>query len=157
MAVLDVPKGRFHERRNAMVDQQIAGRGVRDPRVLDAMRRIPREEFVPERLREFAYDDTPLPIAQGQTISQPYVVALMIEALVIRPTDRVLEVGVGSGYASAVLGELASEVWAMDRHEELVTDARTRLRRLGADNVHVVLGNGTLGAEMINTVIKQDG
>ena len=132
-------------RRQAMVDLQIAARGVRDPRVLEAMRTIPREAFVPERLAEFAYDDTPLPIAEEQTISQPYVVALMAEALELRPGDRVLEIGAGSGYAAAVLGKAAGEVWAVERHGTLAAEAQARLARLGFDNVHVVHGDGTLG------------
>lgn len=135
----------FEARRNAMVDYQIARRGVRDPRVLEAMRVVPREAFVPERLAELAYEDAPLPIAEEQTISQPYVVALMAEALELEPEDRVLEIGAGSGYAAAVLGRAAGEVWAVERHESLAREARERLERLGFSNVHVVHGDGTLG------------
>jgi protein-L-isoaspartate(D-aspartate) O-methyltransferase len=135
----------FQTLRNQMVDRQIAGRGVRDPRVLEAMRAIPREEFVPERLAESAYDDSPLPIGEEQTISQPYVVALMAEALEIRPEDKVLEIGAGSGYAAAVLSRLGREVYAVERHESLVQEAEERLSRLGYSNVHVHHGDGTLG------------
>ncbi len=140
MTVLD-----FQAQRNQMVDRQIAGRGVRDPRVLETMRAIPREAFVSERLAEFAYDDSPLPIAEEQTISQPYVVALMAEALEIRPQDKVLEIGAGSGYAAAVLSHLGREVYAVERHESLARDAEERLLRLGYSNVHIHQSDGTLG------------
>lgn len=135
----------FQALRNHMVDRQIAVRGVRDPRVLEAMRTVPREAFVPEHLAEFAYDDSPLPIAEEQTISQPYVVALMAEALEIRPEDKVLEIGAGSGYAAAVLSRLGREVYAVERHESLAREAEERLARLGYSNVHVHHGDGTLG------------
>ncbi|HKH43848.1 MAG TPA: protein-L-isoaspartate(D-aspartate) O-methyltransferase [Thermoanaerobaculia bacterium] len=131
--------------RREMVELQIAGRGVRDPRVLEALRTVPREAFVPERLAEFAYEDTPLPIDAEQTISQPYIVALMAEALELSPGDCVLEVGAGSGYAAAVLGRIAGEVWAIERHQVLADQAARRIERLGASNVHVVQGDGTLG------------
>jgi protein-L-isoaspartate(D-aspartate) O-methyltransferase len=140
-----MPKPDFTASRRAMVDQQIASRGVKDERVLDAMRTVPREAFIPERLFEFSYDDTPLPIEAEQTISQPYVVALMAEALEIRPGDRVLEVGAGSGYAAAVLGHVAREVWAIERHRVLAELADERMRSLGSFNVHVRQGDGTLG------------
>jgi protein-L-isoaspartate(D-aspartate) O-methyltransferase len=135
----------FKTLRDEMVSRQIAARGVRDRRVLEAMRTVPREAFVPERLAEFAYDDTPLPIREEQTISQPYVVALMAEALELQPGDRVLEIGAGSGYAAAVLSRIAGDVWAVERHEPLAREARERLARLGYANVHIVHGDGTLG------------
>jgi protein-L-isoaspartate(D-aspartate) O-methyltransferase len=135
----------FAALRREMVEFQIAARGVRDPRVLDALRMVPREAFVPERLAEFAYEDTPLPIEADQTISQPYIVALMAEALELSPGDRVLEVGAGSGYAAAVLGRLVDEVWAIERHQVLAEQAARRMERLGYSNVHVVQGDGTLG------------
>lgn len=135
----------FQTLRNGMVDRQIASRGVRDRRVLEALRTVPREAFVPERLAEFAYDDTPLPIGEEQTISQPYVVALMAEALEIGPGDRVLEIGAGSGYAAAVLSRIAREVYTVERHESLAREARERMRRLGYSNVHILHGDGTLG------------
>jgi protein-L-isoaspartate(D-aspartate) O-methyltransferase len=134
-------------RRERMVEQQIAGRGVRDPAVLRAMRTVPREAFVPERLFEFAYDDSPLPIAERQTISQPFIVALMAEALRLDPdaAPRVLEIGTGSGYAAAVLGEIAGEVYTIERHGSLAGAARAVLADLGYDNVHVEEGDGTRG------------
>ncbi|MFP5288316.1 MAG: protein-L-isoaspartate(D-aspartate) O-methyltransferase, partial [Thermoanaerobaculia bacterium] len=135
----------FENRRRDMVQRQIAGRGIRDRRVLDALLAVPREVFVPERLHEFAYDDTALPIEEEQTISQPYIVALMAEALEIGPDDRVLEVGAGSGYAAAVLSRIAREVYAIERHRALAELARERMQRLGYTNVHIVHGDGTLG------------
>lgn len=135
----------FETLRDEMVDRQIARRGVRDRRVLEAMRTIPREIFVPENLAEFAYDDTPLPIGEGQTISQPYVVALMAEALELGPGDKVLEIGAGSGYAAAVLSRIAREVFAIERHESLARQAQERMQSLGYSNVHVIQGDGTLG------------
>ena len=131
--------------RDVMVSRHLFGRGVVDRPVLDAMRAVPREAFVPESLREFSYEDAPLPIEEGQTISQPYIVAMMIEAAHVAPGDRVLEVGSGSGYASAVLGQIATEVHAMERHAALVLIASERMERLGYTNVHVVHGDGTLG------------
>ncbi len=131
--------------RERMVDAQLARRGIRDRYVLKAMRRVPREAFVAPGLEEFAYEDAPLPIAEEQTISQPYVVALMIAAASVRPGDRVLEVGAGSGYAAAVLSQIANAVFAIERHASLALAARQRLRRLGYDNVEVRAGDGTLG------------
>ena len=128
-----------------MVEKQIASRGVADRRVLDAMRAVPREAFVPAAAAEFAYEDTPLAIEEGQTISQPYVVALMTEALQLTPRDRVLEIGAGSGYAAAVLSRVAAEVYAMERHAVLAELARRRIRELGYHNVHILHGDGTLG------------
>jgi len=131
--------------RERMIERQVAQRGVRDSHVLDALRAVPREAFVPEGLREFAYEDTPLPIEAGQTISQPYIVALMVEAAAVRPGDRVLEIGAGSGYAAAVLGQIAERVYAIERHETLSRLAAERMRRLGYDNVEVHTGDGTRG------------
>jgi protein-L-isoaspartate(D-aspartate) O-methyltransferase len=131
--------------RDAMVDTQIAARGIRDAAVLTAMRRVPREAFIAAQLRDQAYDDTPLPIDEGQTISQPYIVALMLEAAAIRPGDRVLEVGAGSGYASAVASLLAHHVDAIERHAGLAEGARERLARLGYDNVAVHCADGSGG------------
>ena len=132
-------------RRNAMVAQQIAARGIADPAVLDAMRRVPREAFVAADLRERAYDDTPLPSEQGKTISQPYIVALMLEAAAIRPGDRVLEIGAGSGYACAVASLVAGRVDAVERHATLAASARERLARLGYSNVAVHCADGSGG------------
>jgi protein-L-isoaspartate(D-aspartate) O-methyltransferase len=134
----------FTEQRRRMV-RLIEGRGVRDRAVLDAMLAVRRELFLPQQWREFAYDDAPLPIGKDQTISQPYVVALMIAALDLGPTDRVLEVGTGSGYAAAVLGRIAAEVYTVERHEELAEVARQRLDDAGFDNVRVLHGDGTRG------------
>ena len=133
------------EKRRRMVERQIQARGVRDPRLLDAMRRVPREVFVPEALRQFAYDDTALPIEAGQTISQPWIVAMMIEAAEVRPGDLVLEVGAGSGYAAAVLGAMGAEVVAIERHDALVRLARERMLLLGYRNVDVLGGDGSQG------------
>lgn len=135
----------FAAQREAMVRRQIAARGIRGARLLDAFRAVPREAFVPEAVREFAYEDGPLPIEAEQTISQPYIVALMIEAAEIGPGDRVLEIGAGSGYAAAVMGRLAAEVIAIERHGELAALARARMERLGFDNVRIVEGDGTAG------------
>jgi len=131
--------------RDHMVRRHLAARGIRDRAVLEAMRTVPREAFLPPELAEFAYEDAPLPIAQGQTISQPYIVALMTEALALKPGDRALEIGTGSGYAAAVLGRVAREVYTVERHGELAETAAARLRALGFDNVHVLHGDGTLG------------
>jgi protein-L-isoaspartate(D-aspartate) O-methyltransferase len=135
----------FRRARERMVDIQIARRGVRDARVLEAMRLIPREEFVDPGFEEFAYDDGPLPIGANQTISQPYMVALMIEAAELKPTDRVLEVGVGSGYAAAVMSRIAARVYGIERHASLVEEAKRRLTRLWYDNVELRVGDGTRG------------
>ena len=110
--------------REHMVEEQIAARGVRSKVVLDAMRKVPREEFIPKRLKEFAYEDSPLPIAAGQTISQPYIVALMTEALDLEGGEKVLEIGTGSGYAAAVLAEIAADVYTVERVGQLAKPAR---------------------------------
>jgi protein-L-isoaspartate(D-aspartate) O-methyltransferase len=134
----------FGEQRCAMV-AQIAARGVRSRKVLAAMAAVPREEFVPDHLRKVAYDDSPLPIAAGQTISQPHVVAFMVEALDLQGGERVLEVGAGSGYAAAVLAQIAGRVYTIERIEELAQGASKVLDRLGYANVEVRLSDGTLG------------
>ena len=128
-----------------MVEKAISARGVRSELVLDAMRSVSRESFLPERLREFAYEDTALPIEEGQTISQPYIVALMTEALVLRGGEKVLEIGTGSGYAAAVLSEIAAEVYTVERHGQLAETAAATLADLGYGNVHVLHGDGTRG------------
>lgn len=135
----------FATLRERMVERQIAARGLDDPRLLDAFRAVPREDFISGDYADYAYQDSPLPIESGQTISQPYIVALTIYAAGIRPGDKVLEVGAGSGYAAAVIGQIASEVIAIERHHELVEIARKRIRQLGYDNVKIVEGDGTLG------------
>ena len=129
-----------------MVEQQLAGRDIRDERVLEAMRRVPRELFVPEELQSRAYDDAALPIGSGQTISQPAMVALICELLALRGDERVLDVGTGSGYQAAVLAELAREVHTIERLAELAESARASLQAAGyADRVVVHVGDGTLG------------
>jgi protein-L-isoaspartate(D-aspartate) O-methyltransferase len=135
----------FGRLREEMVERQIAARGVRSPAVLGAMRSVQREGYVPSYLGEFAYEDTPLPIEEEQTISQPYIVAYMVDALQLRGGERVLEIGTGSGYAAAVLAEIASEVYTIERHERLARTAEDRLARDGYTNVHVRHGDGTLG------------
>lgn len=135
----------YRSLRDEMVDQQIVARGVRDPRVLAAMRKVPRHEFVPEDLRESAYEDGPLPIGEGQTISQPLIVASMTEAAQLRGGERVLEIGTGSGYGAAVLAEIADEVFTIECIESLATNARATLDRLGYRNIEVLVGDGTLG------------
>jgi protein-L-isoaspartate(D-aspartate) O-methyltransferase len=128
-----------------MVDEQLRARGIRDPRVLEAMARVPRHFFVPDPQRDEAYEDHPLPIGHGQTISQPYIVAFMSEALRLEPTDRVLEVGTGSGYQAAVLAELAGEVYTVEIIDDLAKRAETTLREAGYRKVTVKTGNGYLG------------
>jgi len=134
------------EEREQMVGRQLRGRKIRSERVLQAMLRVPRHEFVAEEFCARAYDDAPLPIGEGQTISQPYMVASMSEALELTGSERVLEVGTGSGYQAAVLGRLAREVFTIESRAGLALAARERLARLGGyDNVHVHAGDGTLG------------
>ena len=136
---------RHRDRRLAMVSRQIEGRGVRDPQVLEAMRTVPRHRFVSRKLAGDAYKDHPLPIGAGQTISQPYIVALMAEAAAIEPHHRVLEVGTGSGYGAAVLAELASSVVTVERHRKLADAAARVLAELGYANATVVCADGSQG------------
>jgi protein-L-isoaspartate(D-aspartate) O-methyltransferase len=131
--------------RKRMIDDQIRARGIANPAVLDAMRKVPRHAFVPANLRDAAYDDGPLPIGQGQTISQPYIVAYMTEALGIRPGEHVLEIGTGSGYQAAVLAEIAREVYTIEIVPELAERAKQTLAGLGYKNVFVRIGNGYAG------------
>lgn len=135
----------FTALRYTMIREQLEARGVTDPAVLAAMREVPREEFVPASLRGEAYDDSPLPIGEGQTISQPYMVAYMAEALELSRQDRILEVGTGSGYAAAVLSRIVERVYTVERLPELAYAARERLERLGYGNVQVLEGDGSLG------------
>lgn len=131
--------------RRRMVERQLVRRGIADDRVLGAMRMVPREAFVPQYLARRAYDDCALPIEAEQTISQPYIVALMAEAAEIKVGDRVLEIGTGSGYAAAVLSRIAAHVHTIERHALLAQTARARLEALGFDNVEVRCGDGMLG------------
>lgn len=131
--------------RQLMVDSQLRDRGISDPRVLDAMLSVPRHRFVPEPYRSQAYEDHPLPIGDDQTISQPYIVARMLESLQLVPTDKVLEVGTGSGYVTALLAELAQQVFSIERHPALAEGAREILAELGYNNARVFTGDGALG------------
>jgi protein-L-isoaspartate(D-aspartate) O-methyltransferase len=131
--------------RQFMVDSQLRARGISDPRILDAMLRVPRHEFVPEPYCAQAYEDHPVPIGNDQTISQPYIVALMLESLQLKPADKVLEVGTGSGYATALLAQLAGQVFSIERHAALAENARKVLAGLGYSNIQVMTGDGTLG------------
>jgi protein-L-isoaspartate(D-aspartate) O-methyltransferase len=140
-----VPPDEYAERRRQMVERQLRGRDVRDERVLAAMERVPRELFVTEELRDRAYDDAALPLPEGQTISQPYMVARICEALELRGSERVLDVGTGSGYQAAVLAELAAEVFTIERIPELAEFARANLAAAGYERVEVHVGDGTLG------------
>lgn len=135
----------YAAQREAMVDRQIAGRGIRSAPLLAAMRDVPREAFVPDAMRPHAYEDGPLPIEAGQTISQPYIVALMIEAAGVAPGSHVLEIGAGSGYAAAVLGRIAASVIAVERQAALAALAAARMERLGYANVRIVQGDGSAG------------
>ena len=139
------PEIDYAARRRVMVEDHIAARGVRSKLVLDAMATAPRERFLPEHLREFAYDDTPLPIGEGQTISQPYIVAFMVEALALEGGEKVLEIGAGSGYAAAILSRIAGEVYTVERLGELAARASEKLSDLGYGNVHVLHADGTQG------------
>jgi protein-L-isoaspartate(D-aspartate) O-methyltransferase len=134
-----------NDARDRMVAEQISGRGITDPRVLEAMRQVPRERFVDPEQSVHAFDDESLPMAHGQTISQPYIVALMAQAAAIKPTDRVLEVGAGSGYGAAILGRLAQRVWSIERVPQLARRAGVMISELGLSNVTVLRGDGTLG------------
>jgi protein-L-isoaspartate(D-aspartate) O-methyltransferase len=135
----------FAAHRQQMVQRQMMTRGINDARVLAAMRKVPREEFVPSESRAGSYEDGPLPIGYGQTISQPYIVAFMTEQLRAKPSDRVLEVGTGSGYQAAILAELVSEVYSVEIVEALAKNAEATLQRLGYKNVHLKIGDGYKG------------
>ena len=135
----------LQQQREEMVRTQIANRGIRDARVLDAMRRVPRHEFVPVPFRSNAYEDHPLPIGEEQTISQPYIVAVMLEHLALQANDRVLEVGTGSGYVTAILSLLCAEVYSVERHWQLAASAEPTLRRLYYRNMKIRVGDGREG------------
>jgi len=131
--------------KEAMIQNQIVKRGVADPAVLSALRKVPRHLFVPEEYRREAYEDYPLPIGEGQTISQPYIVALMTQMLEVKPGHKVLEIGTGSGYQAAVLAELGAEVYTIEILPSLAEKARDRLKKLGYEKVHVLVGDGYRG------------
>lgn len=135
----------YDDQRRAMVEEQLVERDIEDPRVLDAMRSVPRHAFMPQRVRALAYADRAVGIGAHQTISQPYMVALMTELLELQPEDRVLEIGTGSGYQTAILAELAREVVSIERHESLAKSARETLDALGYGNVRIIVGDGTKG------------
>lgn len=141
----EIHPNRFAVERQNMVQSQLRARGIRDPRVLDAMARVPRHEFVAERYRDQAYEDHPTPIGEGQTVSQPYIVALMLEAVSLEPSSKVLEIGTGSGYQTAVLAELSAHVFSIERHPLLAQEAEAVLARLGYTNVKVIVGDGSQG------------
>ncbi len=128
-----------------MVETQLRARGIRDERLLSAMGEVPRHEFVEAQYRNQAYEDHPLPIGAGQTVSQPYIVGLMLELLRLEPSSKVLEIGTGSGYQTAILAKLAAHVYSVERHAELAREAQKNLSRLGLANVTVVVGDGAQG------------
>lgn len=131
--------------RRRMIENQLKGRGIRDERVLEAMEQIKREEFIPDRYKDQAYEDGPVPIGSGQTISQPYIVALMTESLGVEPGDEILEIGTGCGYQTAILAKLGRWVFSVERHAPLSESAQTILARLGIENVSYHIGDGTKG------------
>jgi len=135
----------FLTQRRNMVESQLRARGIRDERVLAAMLHVPRHEFVSGEYRDQAYEDHPIPIGEGQTVSQPYIVAIMLEVLALDPSDTVLEVGTGSGYQTALLAELTRQVYSVERHASLARTAQATLARLGYTNVEVLLGDGSHG------------
>ena len=135
----------YEKEQESMVESQLARRGIKDKRVLDAMRQVPRHLFVPKDMRNLAYCDGPLPIGQGQTISQPYIVALMTELLELTGQEKVLELGTGSGYQAAILSRLVGQVYSMERHAALAEQAERVLAQLGYNNVVISVGDGTLG------------
>jgi len=138
-------RDKYQSKRLRMVESQIIARGVKDPNVLDAMRCVPRHLYVPKKMRSMAYRDEPLPIGHGQTISQPYIVAYMTEALQLKGTEKVLEIGTGSGYQAAVLAEIAESVYTIEIVEPLAMQAEERLQEQGYKNIHCRYGNGYLG------------
>jgi len=138
---------KFEDQRNLMVQNQLTARGIANQRLLDIFLSVPRHEFVPEEMRAYSYNDHPLAIGDGQTISQPYIVALMVDLLQVRPTHHVLEIGTGSGYQTAILSLLAQQVYTVERLDSLMRRARRDLKRLGYANVHFRTGDGTRGWE----------
>ena len=141
----ETPVDLFLAQRQDMVEAQLRARGIRDERVLAAMSRVARQEFVPAEYRDQAYDDHPIPIGEGQTVSQPYIVAIMLQALALDSSDSVLEIGTGSGYQTALLAELTRQVYSVERHASLARMAEATLVHLGYNNVRVLLGDGSNG------------
>jgi protein-L-isoaspartate(D-aspartate) O-methyltransferase len=141
----DSQTARYSEARVEMVETQLRRRGIRDERVLQAMSLVPRHEFVPPEFKEQSYEDRPLPIGEGQTISQPYIVAIMLEALALTPADRVLEVGTGCGYLTALLSQLCQHIYSLELYQSLAHQAQTVLQRLGYANTTVLVGDGSQG------------
>jgi protein-L-isoaspartate(D-aspartate) O-methyltransferase len=139
------PVDSFLAQRRSMVESQLRARGIRDERVLAAMLHVPRHEFVSAEYRDQVYEDHPIPVGEGQTVSQPYIVAIMLQALTLHPSDAILEVGTGSGYQTALLAELTRQVYSVERHASLARTAQATLARLGYTNVEVVLGDGSHG------------
>ena len=139
------PVDSFLAQRRSMVESQLRARGIRDERVLAAMLHVPRHEFVSAEYRDQVYEDHPIPIGEAQTLSQPYIVAIMLEALALNASDAVLEIGTGSGYQTALLAELTRQVYSVERHASLARTAQATLARLGYTNVEVVLGDGSHG------------
>ncbi len=137
----------YDKQRQIMVDSQIKARGISDEWVIKAMSKVKRELFIPPNMRQFAYQDRPVPIGEGQTISQPFIVAYMVEALGLKGGEKVLEIGAGSGYAAAIMAEIASEVYAIERIKELAQFAKNNLQNAGYKNVHIRHSDGTLGWE----------
>lgn len=138
---------KYERQRKRMVDSQIKVRGIKDQKVLDAMLNVERHLFVPADQKKFAYRDRPLPIGLGQTISQPYIVALMTELLALKGSEKVLEIGTGSGYQAAILGEIAAEVHSIERHKDLAERASNLIASLGYENIHIHKGDGSKGWE----------
>jgi protein-L-isoaspartate(D-aspartate) O-methyltransferase len=143
--ISDLEANRFTLERHKMVESQLQARGIRDERVLSAMERVPRHEFVEPHYRDQAYEDHPLPINAGQTVSQPYIVALMLEILHLDPSSRVLEIGTGSGYQTAILAEICAHVYSVERHPQLADEAQQTLSRLGFNNLTLRVGDGGEG------------
>jgi protein-L-isoaspartate(D-aspartate) O-methyltransferase len=143
--ISDLEANRFTLERHKMVESQLQARGIRDERVLSAMERVPRHEFVEPHYRDQAYEDHPLPINAGQTVSQPYIVALMLEILHLDPSSRVLEIGTGSGYQTAILAEICAHVYSVERHPQLADQAQQTLSRLGLNNLTLRVGDGGEG------------
>jgi len=141
----ETPVDLFLAQRRDMVESQLRARGIRDERVLAAMSHVARQEFVPVEFRDQVYEDHPIPIGEGQTVSQPYIVAIMLQALALNPSDTVLEIGTGSGYQTALLAELTGKVYSVERHASLARMAESTLRRLGHSNVQIMLGDGSNG------------